>query len=526
MSPSDHDLLRAYARDGSQAAFATLVERHLNLVYSAARRQVRSPQLAEEIAQSVFADLARHASHMTAATPLVAWLHVVCRRTAIDVIRRESRRVAREEHAAEIARLESAMKPNPSNWAAVEPLLDEAVESLTETDRAAILLRYFENKSLREVGAALGASEDAAQKRVSRAVEQLRAFFLRRGLAVTAAGLTTDLSAHALQTAPASLGATISAATAMFSSAGALATSQTAHVIAMTTLQKTFSVAAFAAVGGFGLFEASLAARQSNDLRTARERTERTSAEIHALRLERDAAAARLKSVEQQIDARLAAPPISPSDLALQSQMKVWLERIDSLKQFLERHPEFNIPELQLLTSEQWFTLVGDKPVDSEDAARQSTSQLRHMAENMFASKLSRALRAYLKANADILPASPRELAPFFDSPIDPASLDRYEISFTGKASDVPHAGQYKILSVKNPADPEFDSVWSIGPNGFGTTSALGVDIMEATRRFKEANPGQQPTSADQLRPYLKWPVSDGAVQKDLDFDRSRARTP
>jgi hypothetical protein len=131
-----------------------------------------------------------------------------------------------------------------------------------------------------------------------------------------------------------------------------------------------------------------------------------------------------------------------------------------------------------------------------------------------------------LKANADILPASPRELAPFFDSPIDPASLDRYEISFTGKASDVPHAGQYKILSVKNPADPEFDSVWSIGPNGFGTTSALGVDIMEATRRFKEANPGQQPTSADQLRPYLKWPVSDGAVQKDLDFDRSRARTP
>src|SRR5476649_982025 len=100
MSMSDHDLLRDYAHDGSQAAFAALVERHLNLVYSAARRQVRSPQLAEEIAQSVFVDLARHASRFKPDMPLVAWLHVVSRRTAIDVIRRESRRQTREHDAA------------------------------------------------------------------------------------------------------------------------------------------------------------------------------------------------------------------------------------------------------------------------------------------------------------------------------------------------------------------------------------------------------------------------------------------
>src|SRR5688572_4270945 len=108
MSDRDEDLLRHYADDGSQAAFATLVERHLNLVYSVARRQVRSPQLAEEVAQSVFADLAQNAARFDPSQPLVAWLHVVSRRTAIDVVRREIRRQRREADAAFAA---ATMKP-------------------------------------------------------------------------------------------------------------------------------------------------------------------------------------------------------------------------------------------------------------------------------------------------------------------------------------------------------------------------------------------------------------------------------
>lgn len=126
MNPSDHDLLRRHSRDGSQAAFAELVRRHLNLVYSAALRQVRSTHLAEEIAQSVFLDLSRHPAGLKPGVPLVAWLHVVTRRTAIDVIRRESRRQAREQAAAELAArgepVESAMKPDSSAWSDVEPL--------------------------------------------------------------------------------------------------------------------------------------------------------------------------------------------------------------------------------------------------------------------------------------------------------------------------------------------------------------------------------------------------------------------
>src|SRR3954465_7589098 len=105
MTANDQDLelLGQYAAERSEAAFTQLVRRHLDLVYSAARRQVRSPQLAEEVAQSVFVDLARHAERFPPATPLVAWLHVVSRRAAIDVVRRESRRQAREQEAAALA---------------------------------------------------------------------------------------------------------------------------------------------------------------------------------------------------------------------------------------------------------------------------------------------------------------------------------------------------------------------------------------------------------------------------------------
>src|SRR5262249_38376019 len=144
--------------------------------------------------------------------------------------RRESRRAAREQQAAEI----ESMKSDPAHWTAVEPLLDEAVESLDAPDRTAILLRYFENKSLREVGAALGTSDDAAQKRVDRAVGQLRAFSPRRGIAVTAAGLTTDLSAHAPHAAPVGLSATISTAATLSSHAAAAATFEVTKTIAMT----------------------------------------------------------------------------------------------------------------------------------------------------------------------------------------------------------------------------------------------------------------------------------------------------
>lgn len=166
----DLELLRQFTRDHSQAAFAALVQRHVNLVYSAALRQVRSPQLAEDVTQSVFADLARVAatpsspwggSDASSQLSLAPWLFTVTRHTAVDVIRKESRRQLREQIAVEM----NAMNATEASWTEIEPLLDDAVSALDETDRAAVLLRYFENKSLRDVGQQLGVSDDATQKR-------------------------------------------------------------------------------------------------------------------------------------------------------------------------------------------------------------------------------------------------------------------------------------------------------------------------------------------------------------------------
>ena len=153
-------------------------------MYSAALRQVRSPQLAEEVAQSVFTDLARQAANLKPETVLSAWLYQVTRRTAIDVVRREARRQLREQIATEM----NAMNATADEWPHIEPLLDEAMSALDDTDRTAVLLRYFENKSLREVGQTLGASEEAARKRLSRAVERLREFLAKRGVSVGTSG--------------------------------------------------------------------------------------------------------------------------------------------------------------------------------------------------------------------------------------------------------------------------------------------------------------------------------------------------
>src|SRR2546426_278094 len=208
MTESDLELLKRYARDLAQDAFAEIVHRHLDLVYSAALRQVRSPQLAEEVAQSVFTDLSRNAPRLKSDTVLTAWLYQVTRRTAIDVVRGEARRQLREQLAVEL----TDMNTHPSTWLQIEPLLDEAMESLDAAERSAILLRFFENRSLRDVGQTLGTSEDAAQKRVSRAIERLREFFSKRGMAVGASGLVAALCANAVQSAPLGLGTAISTA--------------------------------------------------------------------------------------------------------------------------------------------------------------------------------------------------------------------------------------------------------------------------------------------------------------------------
>jgi RNA polymerase sigma factor (sigma-70 family) len=254
----DLDLLQRYARDRDEDGFSELVRRHLNLVYSAALRQVRSPQLAEEVVQSAFTDLATNAGRLirgaSSTDSLAPWLYQITRRSAIDVVRREGRRQLREQIAAEM----NAINASTADWAHLEPLLDDAMATLDAADRAALLLRYFENKSPREVGRHLGLSDDTAQKRVGRAVERLREFFARRGVTIGASGLALVISANAVQAAPAGLAATISTAAAL---AGAALSATAAQAITMTTLQKTLVAGTIAVVAGAGIYEAQQASQ-------------------------------------------------------------------------------------------------------------------------------------------------------------------------------------------------------------------------------------------------------------------------
>ena len=299
MHETDLELLRRYGREGAEDAFAEIVRRHLALVHSAALRQVRSPQLAEEIAQSAFTDLARNSQRLAPDTVLAAWLYQVTRRTAIDVVRRETRRQAREQIATEMN-----ATTTDAAWLHIEPLLDEAMDGLDDTDRAAVLLRYFENKSLREVGQALGVSDDAAQKRVSRAVERLREFFAKRGVAVGAGGLAAIISANAIQAAPVGLAATISAAaTVIGTTTAATATTTTAaKAIAMTALQKTIIVGTVAVLSGVGIYEARQASQLRDQVQLFREQQAPLAGQIEQLRLERDQATNALTAVRAQID--------------------------------------------------------------------------------------------------------------------------------------------------------------------------------------------------------------------------------
>ena len=245
MSDTDLELLARYARQHAEEAFAELVRRHVNLVHSAALRQVRSPQLAEEVAQCAFLKLARQAGQFAPDTVLAAWLYQVTRREAVDVIRREARRQLREQIATEM----NITNATDADWTHIEPLLDEAMCALEESDRTVILLRYFENKSLREVGATLGTSDDAAQKRVSRAIERLREIFVKRGVAAGAAGLVVVISANAVQAAPISLALSITTAAlaANLSVAATLGTQTTTVAMKLITL-KTIAVALTSAV--------------------------------------------------------------------------------------------------------------------------------------------------------------------------------------------------------------------------------------------------------------------------------------
>lgn len=249
--------LRDYVEHGSQQAFTCLVERHADLVYSAALRQLHDRHLAEDVTQTVFVTLAKKASRLKRETALSAWLLVTTRFIALDYLRARARRARHERTAAQM--VPTTQTPSEgAGWQEMQPHLDAALASLTASDRRAIALRYFEDLSPEEVARRLGLSHEAARQRVHRATVRMRQFFAARGVEVLAMALGPAIAAHAVKAAPAGLAASSVAAASLaaksgVASSGVLGTGKGAATIMATTYTKfAAGAAAMALLAGGG----------------------------------------------------------------------------------------------------------------------------------------------------------------------------------------------------------------------------------------------------------------------------------
>ena len=264
----DYELLAEFVRGESEDVFTQLVERHVNFVYSAAFRQTGNASAAEEVTQVVFIILARKAASLGPKTILSGWLYQTTRLTAANYRRTEFRRTRREQEA----HMESALNDvHPSTgevWMQMAPLLDDALSRLGERDRNAIVLRFFENKSLREVGVAMGASEDAAKMRVNRGLEKLRKIFSKRGVTLTGALIGSAIASNAVQAAPVGLTAPIVSAAASGSGISAITLTLIKSTMkTMTWLKLKFAVSMCVGVmvaGGVATVALSAASANTN----------------------------------------------------------------------------------------------------------------------------------------------------------------------------------------------------------------------------------------------------------------------
>ncbi len=337
----DRELLRRYAGEESEPAFAELVHRHLDLVYSAALRRLGGDaHAAADVAQQVFAALARQATALTRCAVLPGWLYATTRNMAVDVVRTEQCRRARELEAHTMHELNSPPPPDAA-WEHLRSLLDAAMAELSDRDREVVLLRFFARRPFGEIGAALNLSEDAARMRVERALDKLHALLAKRGVTSTASALGVALASQAAATAPAGLAASI-AGSAVGGAAVAGAGAMAALIAFMTASKLTVSVAVAGALAtGFAVYQSSQASTAATELAQVRGDRAALAARLAELETSVTVAEKELADREAALErARLdrASELAAAARRAAAAEEKTQRDR--ALQQFLNNDPE------------------------------------------------------------------------------------------------------------------------------------------------------------------------------------------
>lgn len=271
-------LLAAYVEEGSETAFRELVSRYLNLVYSTALRLAGGDaHLAQDVAQTVFLQLAQNARKLSRESSLGGWLHRTTCNVASKAMRTERRRLERETQAL---LMNAQTQPTEARMETIAPILDEAINQLGEEDRKAILLRFYEAGDFRTVGMALGSNQDAARMRVNRALEKLQGILKRKGVAYSTAALGTLLTTGAVNAAPSGLALTVSGVALANAAGGVGATVGVIQFMTMTKLGIAGAIVIAGLAGGLVLKQ------QETELRAQYERQKR---QIEAQQLEIEA---------------------------------------------------------------------------------------------------------------------------------------------------------------------------------------------------------------------------------------------
>ena len=482
-------LLAEYAKSDSESAFRELVTRYFGLVYSTALRLVGGDtHLAEDVAQTVFSDLARKAHGLPGGATLGGWLHQRTYNVAAPMMRAQRRRQSREREAVQM----NALQADPgANLAQVAPFLDEAIMRLGTEDRTAIMLCFFERRDFRSIGQALGSSEDAARMRVTRALEKLHTLLTHRGVTLSAAALGTALATEAVTAAPAGLAASV-AATVLVS------TGESGGVTApLGKLMATMKLKA-------GLISAIVVASVVAPLLLQHKAQGRLHNHDEALRQQADQLA-ELQAENERLSKPLAGSNSSPALSTAQvsellklrgevgllrqraqeltkvaaireeeaplSRDQLWPARVNRLKHWLEEHPGEKIPELQLLSDRQWMDALYSSTPETPDEYRVSMSDVRSVAELTFATfTLRSALQRYAKDDSGQFPTDLSQLRPYFDSPIYDSILERYTILPASTLVSELRPGGDWVITQKAPVNEAQD--WRTATSLTGTAQA------------------------------------------------------